>query len=121
MEKIGQFGRAFGLHPLVALVMVVVDVMLFGAEAATFGGAIPLSMLVAVGLLIPCTLMQRYGFKDDWGQAIGKSMIVCILTAIPTALPSIATGGAGVLGTVGLLTHATNSASGEKKPTAIED
>lgn len=121
MEKIGQFGRAFGLHPLVALVVVVVDVMLFGAEAATFGGAIPLSMLVAVGLLIPCTLMQRYGFKDDWGQAIGKSMIVCILTAIPTALPSIATGGAGVLGTVGLLTRATSSVAVEKKQPAIED
>jgi hypothetical protein len=121
MEKIAHFGRVYGLHPLVAVVMIAVDVMLFGPEAVTGGLSTPLSVIVAGALMVPCTLMQRYGYKDDWGQAIGKSMIVCILTAIPTALPAILTGGAGLLGGVGLLTHATSRVAGEKKPPAIED
>ena len=121
MEKFAHFGRVYGLHPLVAVVMIAVDVMLFGPEAVTGGLSTPLSVIVAGALMVPCTLMQRYGYKDDWGQAIGKSMIVCILTAIPTALPAILTGGAGLLGGVGLLTHATSRVAGEKKPPAIED
>jgi len=93
--------RQLGLHPLVAFAMVVVDVMLVASDLAT---AATVSVLVALVLTIPCVLLQRYAYKDEWGVAIGKGMIVGLLTAIPTPLPAIVTGVGGVAGTIGMLT-----------------
>jgi hypothetical protein len=93
--------RQLGLHPLVAFAMVVVDVMLIAADLAT---AATVSVLVALVLTVPCVLLQRYAYKDEWGVAIGKGMVVGLLTAIPTPLPAIVTGVGGVAGTIGMLT-----------------
>jgi hypothetical protein len=51
--------------------------------------------------------------KEPWGLAIGKGMIIGVLTAIPTPLPSILTFGGGVLGAAALL--------GGKKTPEIEE
>jgi len=101
--------RQLGLHPLVAFAMVCVDIMLTAADVATVA---TVSVLVAVVLTVPCVLLQRYAYKESWGAAVGKGMIVGILTAIPTPLPSIVTGTGGVLGLVGLL-------SDRKEPEAL--
>lgn len=94
-----RFIQAFGLHPLSALGMICVDIMLFGADATGVGWLVSCS--VAVALTIPCILIQRYSYNDNWGTAVGKGMIIGILTAIPSPLPAIITGAGGVLGTVG--------------------
>lgn len=94
--------RQLGFHPLVAFAMICVDVMLTAADLAT---AATVSVAVALILTIPCILLQHYAYKDSWGVAVGKGMIVGILTAIPTPLPSVITGAGGVLGAVGLLTE----------------
>lgn len=91
--------RQLGLHPLVAFAMIVVDVMLIASDLATVA---TVSIVVALALTIPCILLQRYAYKDEWGVAVGKGMIVGILTAIPTPLPSIVTGVGGVAGAIGM-------------------
>lgn len=106
------FCRLVGLHPLSAFAMVAVDWMLFGGEATTLAVSWPVSVAVAFFLAIPCILVQRFAMKDHWGLAIGKGMIIGVLTAIPTSLPSILTFGGGVLGAAALI--------GGKKPPEIE-
>jgi len=104
------FAQKYGLHPLVALAMICVDTMLFGSDILavfTEGATLAISIAVAAILTIPCILLQKYAYKDNWGAAIGKGLIVGILTAIPTSLPSIVTGGSGVLGIVGLVKRRT--------------
>ncbi len=88
-----------GLHPLVAFVMIAVDWMLFGADITGVGWGI--SCAVAIALTLPVILAQKYAYKDNWGTAIAKGFIVCIITAIPTALPSVITGISGILGIIG--------------------
>jgi len=90
--------------------MVVVDLMLTAADLFTAG---TVSVLVAAILTIPCVLLQRYAYKDEWGVAVGKGLIVGILTAIPTPLPAIVTGMGGIAGTIGLF-------SGPKEPEQLE-
>lgn len=99
--------RQLGFHPLVAFAMIVVDLMLTAADIATLA---TVSIAVGLVLTIPCVLLQRYAYKDEWGAAIGKGLIVGILTAIPTPLPSIVTGAGGVLGAIGLLSDRKESA-----------
>ena len=52
----------------------------------------------ALALTLPCILIQRYSFKDGWGAAIGKGLLVGVLTAIPLPLGSPATLAGGVIG-----------------------
>jgi hypothetical protein len=92
------FCKLVGLHPLVAFALCIVDAMLFGEEVASLGAGWLISVPIALALSVPCTLIQRYSMRDTWGIAISKGMIVGILTAIPTALPSIFTAAGGLAG-----------------------
>jgi hypothetical protein len=92
--------KLIGLHPLVATVMIFVDMMLFAPDCTGAGWFI--SCGVAFLLMFPCILIQKFAYGDDWGSAIGKGMFVGILTAIPTPLPAVITGTGGVLGIIGL-------------------
>ena len=103
MDKLGNLARTLGLHPLVALGMIAIDIMLFGAEGISAGLGIPVTTTIALVLIIPCVFIQKYAFNDNWGAAIGKGTMVGLLTAIPTALPSVITMGAGVLGTMSMI------------------
>ena len=91
-----------GLHPLVAFGMIAADMMLFGGEAATAGVGLAVTIPVALALAIPCILLQRYAFKDTWGAAFGKGMMVGVLTAIPFPIGSPLTIAGGILGLRGL-------------------
>ena len=55
-------------------------------------------MPVSVVFAIASVFIQRYGFKDDWGLAIGKSLLIGCLTAIPSPLPSAVSITGGILG-----------------------
>lgn len=97
-----HWSRLLGLHPLVAFGMIAVDMMLFGGEAASLGIGLMVTIPVALALAIPCILLQRYSFKDTWGAAVGKGLMVGVLTAIPFPIGSPLTVVGGVLGLRGL-------------------
>ncbi len=108
MNGILQFCKMMGLHPTVGFGMFAVDQMLFGGELGTMGVSLPFSVSVAVFLVIGCVLIQKSSFKDDWGSAVGKGLIIGVLTAIPTSLPSIVPFIGGVMGTAVLLSGDRN-------------
>ena len=98
MDSLKNFCQAFGLHPLTGFGMFAVDWMLFGGEVGSAGVGMILTVPFALALTVPCVLIQRYSFNDSWGAAFGKGLMVGVLTAIPTALPSFVSLGAGTLG-----------------------
>lgn len=103
MDKLGNLFRTMGLHPMVAFGMIAIDIMLFGAEGVSAGLGIPVTIAIARVLIIPCVLIQKYTFNDNWGAALGKGILVGLLTAIPTPLPSALIAGGGVVGTMGMM------------------
>lgn len=103
MSKFLQICQMMGLHPLVGFGMFAVDWMLFAAEGSTLGASWVISIGVAIALTVPSVLIQKYGFKDEWGLAIGKGLMIGCMTAIPTALPSVVPLVGGALGTIALL------------------
>lgn len=117
MVKIRQISQFLGVHPLVAIVVVALDVMLFSVEAGTLGAGWVVSILAAIVLTIGCVLMQKYGSGDEWGLAIGKGLLIGIITAIPTPLPSFITLG---LGAVALLRD-NRSQEIEKQSTTLSE
>jgi hypothetical protein len=103
VNKATHILHSLGLHPLTAFGMIAVDLMLFAAEGGTLGTSWLISVAVGVALSIPCILIQRHGYKDTWGLAVGKGIMVGVLTAIPTPLPSIISLAGGVIGTTSML------------------
>ncbi len=103
-----QVCQMMGLHPLAGFGMFAVDWMLFTAEGGTLGASWVISIGVSIALTIPIVLIQKYGFKEEWGLAIGKGIIIGCLTAIPTALPSVVPIVGGTLGSVALLRNRDN-------------
>ena len=93
--------RKFGIHPLVAVGLVAVDFMLFSADLLVVGWII--SCLVATALMVPAILIQHFSYKDSWGNAIAKGIVVGVLTAIPTPLPAVITGTGGMMGLISML------------------
>ncbi|MDE2935746.1 MAG: hypothetical protein OXP37_02785 [Chloroflexota bacterium] len=79
--------------------VIAVDVMLYGATAATLGAGWVISVPVGAALGIAIALIQARGSpRDDPGLAVGKGVLVGLLTAIPTPLPSVVVLGAGAAG-----------------------
>ena len=103
MNAIRALSQFCGLHPLVGFGMFAVDWMLFGEEAVTLSAGWAISVPIALVLAVASIFIQKYAFKDEWGGAIGKSLVVGLLTAIPTAIPSIVMFGRGAIGTVKML------------------
>lgn len=95
-----KFLQTIGLDPLVAFAVIAIDFMLFAPDSTGVGWIV--SCIVAALLVMPCILLQRFSFGDNWKVAIAKGVIVGILTAIPTPLPAIAT---SVVGVAGLLSQ----------------
>lgn len=90
--------RSLGLHPLVAFGMFACDWMMFGGEAGSVGIGLAITIPIALALSIPSMLVQRYSYGDPWGAAIGKGLLVGVLTAIPMPIGSPVTLAGGVLG-----------------------
>jgi hypothetical protein len=120
MSKFQQFCQSIGIHPLVGIAMFGIDWMLFLAEGSTLGGSWVISIGVACVLTIPCILVQRYGFKDEWGLAIGKGLMIGCLTAVPTALPSFVPLIGGGLGLFAPSKSSNNNDTEKQHPTLTE-
>jgi len=91
------FGQ-WGLHPGVALLVLVLNMMLFGATVGTAGLAYPavFTSAVALGFITYFAQMRWYG--DDSTNAAIKAGIAFLITAIPVAIPAFLTVPAGLVG-----------------------
>jgi len=90
----------FGIHPAVASLTLIVDLMLFGGEVATMGAILPVSIGAGTLLGLIVYLAQRKWYGDDKDSAAIKGLILGFLTAIPTPLPAILTVPSGIVGLV---------------------
>ena len=89
MEKLKSFCQTFGLHPLTAMSLFVVDWMLFGEEIATAGIGWVISLPVGTALGLATILIQKYAYRDATMPAVAKGLLVGLITAIPTPLASL--------------------------------
>jgi hypothetical protein len=94
------FSQIFGIHPAIALLTFIVDLMLFGGEVATMGAILPVSIGAGCVLGLIAYLAQRKWYGDDKDSALIKALILGFLTAIPTPLPAMLTVPSGILGLV---------------------
>lgn len=94
------FGQLFGLQPRIAILMLVVDSMLFGGTVMTLGLLIPVSLAAGaiLGFITFRAQMRWYG--DDREAALIKGLIVGLLTAIPTPLPPLLYLPSGIVGLI---------------------
>jgi hypothetical protein len=96
------FDQIFGIDPRIAFLAFVVDLMLFGAAAATMGIDLPVLIPLAIGAGIVLgritykAQMKWYG--DDHDSATIKAGIVGLLTAIPVGIPAVVWIPSGLLG-----------------------
>lgn len=102
-----QLLQTLGLHPLAAFSLVAVDWMLFSGDVASAGVTTAISIPVGFLLGLGCSLIQRHAYKDSWGAALGKGVVMGVITAIPTGLPGILNAVGGGLGLVNLLLPST--------------
>lgn len=94
------FSQIFGIHPAIATLTFLVDLMLFGGEVATMGAILPVSIGAGAALGVITYLAQRKWYGDDKDSAAIKGLILGFLTAIPTPLPAILTVPSGIVGLV---------------------
>ncbi|HZQ55305.1 MAG TPA: hypothetical protein VFB14_24110 [Bryobacteraceae bacterium] len=92
------FAQMFGLHPAMAFLTLIVDTMLFGAEAGSLGATFVISLAASVVLGVITYRAQIKWFDDDNESALLKACILAFLTAIPTPLPGFVYVPAGVVG-----------------------
>lgn len=88
----------FGLDIRVAVLTIIVDMMLFGAEVISAGLLIFVSIIVASVLGYIVYNIQTKWYGDDHDSAKIKALIVALLTAIPAPLSPIIAIPGGVLG-----------------------
>lgn len=94
------FGQLFGVHPTIAFVALLIDLMLFGGEVATMGALLPVSIGAGFVLGVITYLAQRKWYGDDSETAAIKALILGLLTAIPTPLPAALYIPSGIVGLV---------------------
>jgi hypothetical protein len=94
------FGQVFGIHPAVASLTLIVDLMLFGGEIATLGAILPISIGAGAVLGLISYRAQRKWYGDDKDSAALKALILGFLTAIPTPLPAILSVPSGIVGLI---------------------
>ncbi len=94
------FGQIFGIHPAIAFLTIVVDLMLFSVEIATLGAILPISLFSALVLGVIAFMAQRKWYGDDKESAFIKALILAFLTAIPSPLPAILYVPSGIVGLI---------------------
>jgi len=94
------FSQIFGIHPAIAFLTLIVDMMLFGGAIATLGAILPVSIGAGCVLGVIAYLAQKKWYGDDKESAGIKALILAFLTAIPTPLPAILTVPSGIVGLI---------------------
>jgi hypothetical protein len=91
--------QMFGLDFRAAILAVIVDLLVFGGDAISFGLLLPLGIGVAAVLSFIVYKIQRQS-GDDHDSALIKSLIIGLLTAIPAPLTPLFAIPAGIIGVV---------------------
>jgi hypothetical protein len=89
VKRLSLFSQRFGLHPVTAMGMFLVDWMLFGEEVATAGIGWVISLPVGAALGIAAAMIQKRVYRDSTTAAVAKGLLVGLLTAIPAPLSSL--------------------------------
>jgi len=89
VKKLKYFSQIFGLHPVSAVALIVVDWLLFGEEVATGGVGWLVSLPAGLVLGLATILIQKRVYKDEAGIATAKGLVAGVLTAIPAPLSSL--------------------------------
>lgn len=89
--------RKLGVHPVVALVFVIVDFLLFGGEIITWGFSLKISILAGIFLGLWAIRQQKVAYGDTLGRALIKGVALGVLTALPTPAASFLTVIGGLL------------------------
>lgn len=89
--------RRLGVHPVVALVFVLVDFILFSGEIVTGGVSLFLSISIGVFLGLWAIRQQKVAYGDTLWRAVLKGIALGVLTAIPTPIASFLTVIGGLL------------------------
>jgi hypothetical protein len=92
--------QTFGLDPRAAILTVIVDLMVFGADTISFETLLPLGVAVAAVLGYIVYRIQRSSYGDEKESAVTKGLIIFLLTAIPVPLSPIIAIPGGVIGVV---------------------
>ena len=95
------FAQKFGLHPGIAVLIFIVDSMLFAGDIASAGLLIPVSVAAAIVLGIITFMAQRKWYNDDSESAFIKALTLTLLTAIPAPLPAFLSVPTGIIGLFG--------------------
>jgi hypothetical protein len=88
----------FGLHPAMAFLTVVVDTMVFSGDIISGGLLLPVAFGAAIVLGIVTFLFQRKYYGDENDAALVKSLIITLLSAIPSPIPYALFVPAGIVG-----------------------
>ena len=94
------FGQIFGIHPALASLTLIVDMMLFPVDVVSVGTDLLISCAVGCMVAIIAFLAQRKWYGDDGESAFIKALILGLLTSIPTAIPAVIYVPAGMVGLV---------------------
>jgi len=81
------------IHPLSALVTVILDNLFDLPELAGPEVWVITAPIVGGLCLVTTTLVQRYLAKDEWGPAIAKGMVMGIIAGVPFSVTGTAAGG----------------------------
>lgn len=96
--------QVFGLHPALALFVIIVDAMVSAVDVATLGISAPVLWLLASVFTGAIVFMgQKKWYDDDQDSALIKSLIVGVLTALPTPLPAFLTVPSAIVGAFQIL------------------
>jgi phosphate/sulfate permease len=98
MKTRESFCQTFGLHPVIGFGLFTVDSVLFASEVATFEATWALTIPIGILLTAFSVLAQKRLYGDSWRAALGKGVLVGVLTAIPLPIASLSTLIAGIIG-----------------------
>jgi hypothetical protein len=101
--------QTFGLDIRAAILTILVDLLVFGGDMASFGALIPIAIAVAAVLAFIVFKIQFHWYKDDRDSALIKAMIVGLLTAIPVPITPLFAIPGGILGIVNAVKRRRNS------------
>ena len=100
VAKARGFSQIFGIHPGIAFLTLIVDLMQFGGDVLTAGALLPVSIGAGAVLAYISYIAQRKWYGDDKETALIKASILGLLTAIPVPLPAVLSLPAGLVGLV---------------------
>lgn len=120
MTRLKYLSKTFGIHPLTALLLFVVDWMLFGEEVATGGIGWVISLPIGIMLGLVAMQIQKRMYNDDDRPARAKGLVVALLTAIPAPLSSLGLLPLAAFGAVRVLFPDRGRLTGQSEPYTAE-